>query len=693
MNNEPIGLYIFRFILGFGLFAFMCMLYWSSVLIEQNVHNLRFELAQIRNDLFSIRSECNKIAQESHASYDQQPKPQSTVSSHIDQSLPNLLQPDQFYIDTLPKLLGKDFMPHGTFQGATIGRPDNLHPFNNFAEIASWNALCTGAVAKSAFGKYETFTPDMAIKMEARKRPHSEMLEYWVHLRKDIFWEPLNQNFFGNAVTLAPQFLRRQPVTAYDFAFYYDAIMNPHVEQAGAIAARTEYEQIEEIQVIDDYTFVVRWKPFVVDGKEKIPYRAKSFTAALMPLAQFVYKYFADGKKIIEDDAAADTYRTSKIWAQNFSEHWAKNIIASCGPWVFDGMTEQGLKFKRNDNYFNPYAALAQNIVVRFKESTEGVWQDFKLSHLDSYNLPPDQLIEWRNFSKSSQYQQQKAQAKEIKELDYVSRVYYYIGWNQAKKFFNSKKVRQALTMAIDRKRIIDQNLSGLGVEIACPFYVYSPSCDPSIEPWPYDPDKAKRLLAEEGWIDTDDDGIIDKEIEGQRVPFNFTLTYYVKNNVTKSICEYVATALKKIGINCALNGVDTADLSTTFQEKSFDALSMGWSLGAPPEDPKQLWSSSGAHEKGSSNAVGFANKEADEIINALQYEEDNNKRLELYHRFDKIIHEEQPYTFIYAPKTKLLYREYLQNVFLPIDRQDLVPGANMAEPDSSIFYLKEQHA
>lgn len=703
MNKEPIGLYIFRFVLGLGMFAFMAMLYWSSVSVEESLKDLRHDVAQLKNDIFSLHletvrsSHLNSESGSYSENSDVKSKNTAKVAQngkHIDPSLPNLLEDDEFYIATLPKLLGKNFKPQGTFESATIGRPNNLHPFNNFSEIAGWYSLCTASVASMDIGKYESFSPGMAIKMEARKHPNSSVVEYWVHLRDDLYWQPLQQRFFGNTLTLAPEFLRKHKVTAHDFAFYFDAVMNPHIEEQGAIAARGEYEAIEEIKVIDDLTFVVRWKPFKVtleDGSvvEKIPYRSKLFTGGLQPLPEFVFKYFADGKKILDDDSAADSYRTSKVWAQNFSDHWSKNVIVSCGPWMFDGMTEQAITFRRNNDFYNKYAALAQGITVRFKETTDATWQAFKTNQLDSYSLPPNQLLEWQGFVNSNQYQEQKSKGLGIEELNYVARVYYYVGWNQANPLFSSKKVRQALTMSIDRQRIVEQNLNGLGIEISCPFYLFSSSCDASIEPWPFDLDKAKRLLEEEGWIDTDGDGVIDKEINGKRVPFKFALTYYVKNSVTKSLCEYIATALKKVGISCSLNGVDMADLSSSFQDKTFDALSMGWALSTPPEDPRQLWSSSGAKEKGSSNAVGFANAEADAIIDQLQYEDDEEKRIKLYHRFHAIIHDEQPYTFLYSPKTTFLYREYLKGVFIPKERQDLIPGANSAEPNSRIFWLK----
>jgi len=714
MNKEPIGLYIFRFILGFGLFAFMCMLYWSSTLIEQEVRDLRADITQVKNDLFSLRSDVDKVRSDvleaiieeqddwqeviRSLSYEEKQtalasKPQEVFSDrpHIDPNLPNLLENDLFFGETLPEMLGKGFKPKGTLKGAVIGKPAHLHPFSNWNQVNTWLSQCSVTVARLKFGKYETFSPNMAIKVEERLPEGSKVPEFWVHLREGVYWQPLRQNFFSEGVELSPHFLRKHQVTAHDFKFHFDAMMNPFVQEAGAVAMRNYFEDVEQIEVIDNLTFVVRWRPIAVaDGGLKRKYVAKQLTGQLRPLPSFVYKYFADGTKIVEDDTAPETYRTNSVWAQNFVEHWAKNIIVSCGPWVFDGMTDRQIKFKRNRDHYFPLDVLVERQEVDFKNTPDAVWQAFKANKLDNYGISPDQLIELENFLDSDLYLAQQKKGDEVKRLDYLGRSYSYIGWNQAKPYFKSKKVRQAMTMAIDRARIISQNLNNHGVLITGPFFRYSPSYDRSIEPWPFDIQEAKRLLEEDGWYDSDGDGIIDKLIDGERVPFRFSLTYYVKNPTTKAICEYVSTALKEVGVQCMLNGVDLADLSSSFDDKSFDALLLGWALGTPPEDPRQLWHSDGAKERGSSNGVGFANQEADAIIDQLQYEDDPAKRLDLYHRFHAIIYEEQPYTFLYSPKTVLLYRSYLQNVFLPIDRQDLVPGANMAQPQSQIFWIKQ---
>ncbi|MBA3816923.1 MAG: hypothetical protein H0X29_10500, partial [Parachlamydiaceae bacterium] len=61
MNKEPIGLYIFRYVLGFGLFTFMCMLYWSSTLVEDDLKVLRNEIGQLKNDVFALHLDTEKI--------------------------------------------------------------------------------------------------------------------------------------------------------------------------------------------------------------------------------------------------------------------------------------------------------------------------------------------------------------------------------------------------------------------------------------------------------------------------------------------------------------------------------------------------------------------------------------------------------------------------------------------------------
>lgn len=689
MNPQPLSLSLFRLLLTMGVFAFMAMLYWSSTLIEKDLKVIHEDLGQIKDKISTLQEGGLATRREINSDVEEKaslliPKPSLSTKG-------NLLEEDPFYAKTLPAMLGPRFQPHGTRREAAVIKPNNLHPFSNMLEISSWNSLCTLSLTGQKVGIYETYVPEMAYSMELKKGANGRP-EFWIFLRRNVFWEPLNPQHFSDHIQLAPVFLEKHPVTAHDFKFFFDAVMNPHVEEEQAVALRNFYSDVEEVKAVDDYTLVVRWKTFPFkdeEGKvvERMKYLAQSFTGGLRPLPRFVYQYFADGTKIVPKDEEPNTYRTNPIWAQNFSQHWAKQVIVSCGPWIFDGITDREIRFKRNPHYFNPLAVLFKSYEIRFRESPDSIWQDFKTNAVDLFSIPPNLLNEFAIFLKAPPYLEQLRQGLGVKRLDYLSRSYTYIGWNQANPLFQSRKVRQALTHAIDRERIIRQNLNGMGMQITGTFFPFSPSYDPNLKPYSFDPDKARRLLEEEGWYDSSGDGILDKTINGKKVPFRFSLSYYVKNPTTKSICDYISTALKEIGIECNLNGVDVADLSALFEDKGFDAIFLGWALGTPPEDPKQLWYSKGAKEKGSSNAIGFVNQEVDAIINQLEYEYNPEKRIALYHRFNAIIHEEAPYTFLYTPKTSLAYREYLQNVFIPANRTDLIPGANVGEPQPAIFW------
>ncbi len=687
MIREPLIAYVFRWLAILFILGLMGMLYWSSLLVEQDLKKVKFDLAEMNQQLKAIQLAPKDWGLANH-------EHKHKRKSLIDPSLPNLMTQDDFYTKKLPQLIGENFIPHGTKRASNIGKPENLHPFAGWGFVQEWIGECSVAVGRYHVGKYEAVAPYMALKVEERYPEDSTVPEYWIHLRDDVFWQPLEQRWFQNNVVLDHHFLQKHPVTAHDFRFFYLACMNPFISDNLAVSMRTHFNDLEEFRVVDDYTFVLRWKIYPTkDDTGEVQWRSKYFTKKLMfslrPLASFVYQYLPNGHKIIEEDAQGTAYQYNSIWAQYFANHWAKHIIPSCGAWLFDGISDKAICFRRNPEHFEPLEVLFEKYEVQFKESTENAWQEFKSGGLDYLLIRPDNVLELETFLDSAMYQVQSNKNLAIKTLDYVDRSYSYIGWNQKNPLFSHKKVRQALTYAIDRKRIIKNDLRGRGIETNGTFSPFSPSYDRSIEPLPYDVEMAKKLLEEEGWYDSDGDGILRKEIGGQKIPFEFTLIYFSKISYVKSIVDSLVTSLKEIGVRCNPRGVDVADLSAIFDEKNFDAYLLAWSLADPPEDPRALWHSSFAKEKGSSNAIGFVNKEIDRIIDALDFEYDPEKRLQLYHEFDRILYDEMPYTFLYVPKLVLAYREYLQNVFIPAERQDLIPGANMAEPNPNLFWTK----
>lgn len=182
MNKEPLGLYLLRLFFGFGLFLFMLMLYWSSTLIEHDMKSIKEQLETIKKEIVSRPVSYPQKAPQFFVA------PRKAVALQANDSpYRNLLEEDPFYNVTLPNMLGDQFKPQGLLRGASTGEPANLHPFSAWGTILQWISMCNVGVANQKFGFYESFSPDMALRMELRDNSKTGIPEYWIFLRQDVF--------------------------------------------------------------------------------------------------------------------------------------------------------------------------------------------------------------------------------------------------------------------------------------------------------------------------------------------------------------------------------------------------------------------------------------------------------------------------------------------------------------------------
>ena len=243
-------------------------------------------------------------------------------------------------------------------------------------------------------------------------------------------------------------------------------------------------------------------------------------------------------------------------------------------------------------------------------------------------------------------------------KLSYFTPNYSYIGWNSKRPFFADKRVRTALTHLVNRELILDKILYNLGAIVTNPFYINSPEYDKSIEPYPYNPAKAEELLKKAGWVDHDGDRIRDKD--GVKFAFEFLIPGGSETG------EKIATILKEeldnMGIRMDIRKTEWAVFTARLNDRNFDAVTLAWSMGVE-SDPYQIWSSTQA-ERGS-NFIGFKNEEADKLIEEARTEFDRGKRKELYRKFAEIVHEEQPYTFLFCRKSTVAVNKRFENVIV----------------------------
>jgi ABC-type transport system substrate-binding protein len=218
------------------------------------------------------------------------------------------------------------------------------------------------------------------------------------------------------------------------------------------------------------------------------------------------------------------------------------------------------------------------------------------------------------------------------------------------------------MTHAVPVQTIIDQVWMGLAKPITGPFLPGSSASDDTIEPLAHDLDRARELLEEAGWRDTDGDGVRDKVIDGVKVRAEFELMIYADAPQYKTVAEIIEENCRKIGVKVNITPAKWALMLQKIRKRTFDAAMLGWVLGWKG-DPQQLWHSKWADEPDSSNHVAYRNPEVDRLIEELRQTMDEEKQIELYHAIHRIIFEDQPYTFLFQDKATAGYDGRLENV------------------------------
>jgi ABC-type transport system substrate-binding protein len=202
-----------------------------------------------------------------------------------------------------------------------------------------------------------------------------------------------------------------------------------------------------------------------------------------------------------------------------------------------------------------------------------------------------------------------------------------------------------ALGMAIDVNKIIKYVLYGQAERITGPFVKQTDYYNHRVEPLPYDPEGALKLLAAAGWR-RNREGWLEKE--GKRL--QFTLITNSGNDQRKAVLTICQDAWKQIGVDCRTDLLEWAVFVQERVDKAdFDALVLGWQMGIEP-DLYQIWHSSQTHPF-QLNFVGFKDAQADDLIIKIRQEYDHGRQVAYCHQLHELIAKEQPYTFLYVNK------------------------------------------
>jgi peptide/nickel transport system substrate-binding protein len=211
------------------------------------------------------------------------------------------------------------------------------------------------------------------------------------------------------------------------------------------------------------------------------------------------------------------------------------------------------------------------------------------------------------------------------------------IAWNLDKKPFDDRRVRTALTMALDRHRVIEDVLLGEARAMSAPFFPTMFGADPEIAPLPFDLEKAGKLLDEPGWI---------KGPDG-RFALHVIAIASQKTATNEEMWAIFRHDLAALGVALSVEYLSARDFEARIVKRDFDAAFLGWLPDIADPDPSALLHSS---QRVGQNLAGFASPEVDKLLETAAATPNREERKAQYHKLHAILAEQLPYTVLYAP-------------------------------------------
>lgn len=425
------------------------------------------------------------------------------------------------------------------------------------------------------------------------------------------------------------------PVTTDDVKFTFDTLMNPKVDAA----AQRAYWQGVTLEVKDPRTF-----SFKVPEPQFDTFRSLSYFAPIQK-KQFASETDFNKAKGILNPVGSGPYklktfsRDQKVELELVKDWWGNSIPA------------QARRFNAE--------------VVSFRVMTEPTieYERFLKGELDALQFLANNIETYVMKVKGSDKDKFGTKANSGKSLWYTEVTnksptpYTYIGWNLRKPLFNSKKTRQALAHLADVKQISDKVYYGYYVQTTSSFGSFALNSDQSLRQpgkmMAYDLKKAVAMLKEDGWADTDGDNILDKTVDGKKVPFRFEVKTNANNPSRVKIAQILKETYRKAGIDMNVRAMEWNAYLTDIDNRNFEAIIMGWT-STPYPNPRQIWHSASEKDQGS-NFIGYSNPKVDELIGKANLETDLNKRAKIMQEINRILYDEQPYCWLVEPRAVMI--------------------------------------
>ncbi|MGZ0076429.1 peptide-binding protein [Methylomonas sp. YC3] len=418
-----------------------------------------------------------------------------------------------------------------------------------------------------------------------------------------------------------------QPLTADDVVFSFNFIMTDAIQ---APRERAYLEKIKSVTANGKYEVVFTFKE---------PYfEALSLAGGIGIMPKHFYEPYLKEP-------------------QKFNE--SKGLLLGSGPYRLNDpknwTPDKGnIELVRNERYWGDVQPSYHRILWKIIQNDSARLTTFRNGDIDSYSARP---VEYQELKKDPQIQAKS------QNFEYMPPVvgYSYIGWNQERggkpTRFADKRVRQAMTYLTDVSRVIKDVMLDAEPAVS-PFSKTSKQHDVALQPYQADLDKAKALLNDAGYQDKNGDGVLEDKAGA---PFEFKLTYFQANEDTKRMVLLLKDLYARAGVKLIPTPQEWPVMLENLDKKDFDAITLGWTSGIET-DLYQIFHSSQAVSKGD-NYVNYKNPALDKLIDDARRTVDESKRMPLWQQAERILYEDQPYTFLMRRKSLLFVDKRVHNL------------------------------
>ncbi|MGA9111996.1 MAG: peptide-binding protein [Smithella sp.] len=402
------------------------------------------------------------------------------------------------------------------------------------------------------------------------------------------------------------------PFTSADVLYTYQVTIDPKTPTAYA----GDFLKVKRVEALNDYTFRVTYaKPFAP--------ALISWSSAILP------RHLLSGKDITKSTLARHPIGT--------------------GPYMFkEWVAGQKVVLVSNPDYFEgqPYI---DGRITRIIPDSATMFLELRAQNIAMMGLTP---LQYTRQTENNLFK------NNFNKYRYLSFAYTYLGYNLKNPLFTDKRVRQAISYAINKNEIISGVLLNLGKPANGPYKPGTWAYNDKVKIYDYNPKKARELLHEAGWTKLNSEGVLEKDGK----PFIFEIVTNQGNETRQKCAEIIQRQLKEIGIIVKIRVLEWSAFVTDFiNKRRFDSVILGWTIPLDP-DAYDVWHSSKTAPE-ELNFISYKNPEADEMLEKGRSTFDQKERKKYYDRFQEILAEDQPYTFLYVPEALIIIHKRFRGI------------------------------